>query len=289
MILLGALLSVSLGADTVYLKNGNSFENVVAELTDTQVRIHLPFGEISIARDRVTRVEKRRSAFQEFLARWEALQNHSSATAKSWLDLALWARDQGLKRGFREAAVRAAELEPKLEGLQRIMPRMDFVFNESLEAWIPHAESQRRRGLVEYRGDWITPTERADRLTEERAAEVNRLAAKRQERIAQVVELLALAQLRQSAAASGRAQPTMGVTYAVPSAYVVPGFFGVPAGFLAPRVVVRKPAAVITHSDVQAAPPRPRHHRGTWHDLVNRQPGSLLPVGGRTRSSSSNR
>ena len=74
-LLLGTLLGAPLLADDVYLKNGRSFENVVAEVGDTQVRVHMPGGVISLPRSSVERVTKADSSFAEYSRRKQELES----------------------------------------------------------------------------------------------------------------------------------------------------------------------------------------------------------------------
>ena len=44
----GVLLSAAAWADDVYLRNGGVFEDVVTRVTEAQVRILLPIGEMAL-------------------------------------------------------------------------------------------------------------------------------------------------------------------------------------------------------------------------------------------------
>src|ERR1700694_1744062 len=112
-ILLGTLLGAQLLADDVHLKNGRSFENVVAEVGDAQVRVHMPGGVISLPRSAVDRVDKSDSSFAEYLRRKQELTGRERAgnarkapasPASAWLELGRWARGKHLPPGAREAA-----------------------------------------------------------------------------------------------------------------------------------------------------------------------------------------
>src|SRR5215469_7405388 len=114
-VLLCALLGspLPLAADDVYLKNGRSFENVVAEVGDTQVRVHMPGGVVSLPRSAVERVTKADSSFAEYLRRKQELESRDRAAgsagdardaarrAADWLELARWARSKDLPQATR--------------------------------------------------------------------------------------------------------------------------------------------------------------------------------------------
>ncbi|MFN7962931.1 MAG: hypothetical protein U0002_16830 [Thermoanaerobaculia bacterium] len=160
------LVAQSSRADNVYLKNGEVFENVVAEETPTQVLIRLPGGELRLARKQVDRVVKAESSLERFEARRAALAGSKDATA--WFDLARFALDQDLRTAGREAALRAAELDPDLAGLPRLLSSFGYARDEKSGEWLPEAEVMARRGLVLHDGDWVTREERAERLAQAR-------------------------------------------------------------------------------------------------------------------------
>ncbi len=180
-------------ADDVYLKNGRKFEGVIAETTDSQVRIRLPGGVLSLPKSQVLRVETGRSALAEYLVRKEALRRGADTRAQDWLDLARWARTEGMEQGAREAALIASELDPKLEGLTPILRSFRYVFSETLGRWISYEDSMRQRGFVFSGGVWISREEMADRDRQREADLVRRRAdaeAARSERNARQTELL---------------------------------------------------------------------------------------------------
>jgi len=217
-------------ADTVYLTNGRTFEGVIADETETSVKIQMPGGSLSLPRSHVLRVEKSSSDFAEYLKRKTALQR-SGAGADEWLKLALWAKRQGLEQGAREASLTAGDLDPRLPGLAPLLRSSGYVLDAQLDRWIPYADSMRRRGLVQANGQWITREEQAARQQaqqEEAARQHSERAAARAAQATQAAREaeLALAQLelqerlQQSPAAdSGAYAPNLGY-----SAYVYPWF-----------------------------------------------------------------
>lgn len=196
------LLGVSLAggaasADDVILKNGRKFEGVIAETTDTQVRIRMQSGVVSLPKSQVLRVEAKDSDLSGYLRRKEALRRSPDARAGDWLELARWAKSQGLEQGAREAALAAAELDPGLDGVAALLRGYKYIFDEQLGRWISYPESMRRRGFVFSQGAWISREELAERVRLQREAEAQAARireAARVERAARQTEMLLAAQ-----------------------------------------------------------------------------------------------
>jgi hypothetical protein len=219
-------------ADTVYLTNGRTFEGVIADETETSVKIQMPGGSLSLPRSHVLRVEKSASDFAEYLKRKTVLQR-SGAGADEWLKLARWAKAQGLEQGAREASLAAGDLDPRLPGLAPLLRSYDYVLDAQLDRWIPYADSMRRRGLVQAGGQWITQEEQAARQRAQQEELSRQHAERAAARAAQATQAareaeLALAQLelqaklKQSAVAdSAPYAPNVG--YSIP-AFVYPWY-----------------------------------------------------------------
>lgn len=168
-LLLGALPG-ALRADDVYLKNGRSFEGVVAVVSDTQVRILLPGGSISLARSAVDRVEKSDTSFSDYLGRKEEIlerEKHAPRRAADWMELARWARGANFSQGVREAALTAAEIDPRTPGLPTLLRALGYVYEERMDRWIPYADSMRLHGMVEVAGQWLSPQEAQERASQQ--------------------------------------------------------------------------------------------------------------------------
>ena len=281
-LLLALLLTGAAVADDVHLKNGRKFEGVIAEVTETQVRIRLQGGVLSLPKSQVLRVEKGDSPLADYLQREEALRRGADTRAEDWLDLARWARTQGLEQGAREAALAAADLDPKLAGLEPILRSFRFSYDQQLGRWISYEESMRRRGFVFAGGVWMSREEIAarDREREEEAA--RRRAAfenARAERTARQTELLLATQtaLLEETLRDRQSGPPWLSPYA-PYGWpvvVVPGSFSRPCHSCGDR----------GHGET---PHHPRDMKG-GDNTFTRIPGSLIPgrLGGSRSSSSS--
>lgn len=241
-------------ADTVHLANGNKFEEVIAERRDGQVRIRMPDGEIVLPEGVVSRVERSRSVWEEFSERQRRLASEQSAAA-AWLELARWASEVDFRPGMERAALRAAELDPTLDGLDGLMRRLGRIFDPVSEAWLSEKEYMERRGYVLWGDRWLPREAYLARLQEHQERESRRRDEDRQERITRAIEALAVAEIRRSAAPAPRpATGQGGVVASFPGAY-----FPVVRGFGA--TVAVGPAAQLSYKE-----------------LSRRQPGSLFPI-----------
>jgi hypothetical protein len=212
---LGALLAAPLLADDVYLKNGRSFDGVVAEVGDSQVRVHMPGGVISLPLSFVDHVQKADSAFAEYQRRKARIVESESRgdngqraprdarRAEDWLDLARWAQRNNLPQGAREAALTAAQIDPRQPGLAALLRGFGYVYEESLDRWIPYADSMRLHGFVQEGGTWVSREEHAERVAQERESQAALAAQEAAAAGAQADLLRAQIQLGQQAAGYG--------------------------------------------------------------------------------------
>lgn len=225
-ILLGVLPGAPLLGDDVYLKNGRSFENVVAEVGDAQVRVHMPGGVVSLPRSAVDRVEKSDSSFAEYSRRKQELESRARGprppSAADWLELARWARTNNLPQAAREAALTAAEIHPREPGLAGVLRGCGYVYEESLDRWIPYDDAMRLHGMVQEGGTWVSREEHAARLLAQREQQAARAAA-------------AVAARDEAAAAMLQAQAALAQQGAVDNGYgggmTLGGFYGGFGGF----------------------------------------------------------
>ena len=271
-----ALSPVGAAADDVFLKNGKSFRDVIATEDGAQVRLEMPGGELAISRTQVLRIERGTSPYGEYLARKSALGKAPSAEA--WLGLALWAQGQGLDSGVREASLKAAKLDPGLQGLPPLMRRLDYVLEGDLGRWIPYAESMHRKGLVYDGSLWISAKELQDReraFEEERNRKTAAREAESRDRLTRQLELSLLnATLeRQEAERAAAAAPPVPVyvSYAWPLVYVpapIPHH---------PRPQPRTEPGPIAPSPTPVPGSLPPSRPG---NRFTRIPGSLLPDDG---------
>lgn len=252
LLLVSLLVAAPAAADDVYLKNGRVFEDVIAEIGLSTVRIRLAFGEMSFSLDAVDRVERSESSLMVYQARRDALRADPSGSARQWIELARWALAQGDTHSAREAALRAARKDPRAEGVAELMRGLDHVFDEQKGRWIPFAESMHLRGYQKVDGQWLSADQQLSR-SRAAAEEARQIEADEERRLTQAVLALAAVQM------SKEPQPQPQVVYAWPVAvYANPFIWGYP----------------------DSHPTSPEHHDPTAISLERRQPGSLLPVAG---------
>jgi hypothetical protein len=170
-LLVGFASSAVAFADVVHLTNGRSFEGVVAEEGDQQVKIRMEEGTLTLPRSLVERVDKGDTSLAEFLRRKNELRL-SGAGAGSWLDLARWAQSQGMSQAAREAALKAATLNPQLSGVEPILRSNGYVFDADLDRWVSYDDSMRRKGFVQFNGEWISRRELAQRQLAEQSLQI---------------------------------------------------------------------------------------------------------------------
>lgn len=232
LLLLLPLIVAPAFADDVYLVNGRKFEGVIAETTDTQVRIRMQGGTLSLPKEQVLRVDQGDSNLAEYLRRKDLLKKSPTTRAADWLELSRWAHDRDLDQSARESALAAAALDPRLEGLGPVLRGYGYVLDPQLDRWIPYADSMRRRGLVQVNGQWISREEYQARVRAQEEENARRYAARqeaaraaREDRLAALAELSLVRQMAQPAQPS----PYPYSPYEIPfSGYVVvaPGFGG---------------------------------------------------------------
>lgn len=286
---LGAALAVGLAgtpaarADDVHLANGQVFEGVIAHHDGDKVRIQLPHGgEMGLPASWVVRVEEAETPYQLYLERRAALG--PDAGAGEWLELAAWARSRGLDDAARKAALRAAALDPELEGLDAVLRPAGYVFVEEAEAWLTESEAMARRGFVRAGDEWIPAEVAAERrrLAEASRRRAEEMAGERArdeslERLDRAITLLALSQLQEiqedRRARQSGVPVTVGVGAGVPVAVFPGGFHRKPSH---PRPPRRRPPP----PPRDRVDPKPDHHRGSfsYNALAGRQPGSIIPL-----------
>src|ERR1700674_2928675 len=236
-ILLGTLLGAQLLADDVHLKNGRSFENVVAEVGDAQVRVHMPGGVISLPRSAVERVDRSDWSSAEYLRRKQELTGGERAgnarkapaspasPASAWLELARWARGNNLPQGAREAALTAAEINPREPGLGGVLRGFGYVYEESLDRWISYDDAMRLHGFVQEGATWVSFEEHAAHVREQQETRAAAAAAARDAAQAEMLQAqLALAQRGGGAYDNGNG-------YGYGGGMTLGGYYGAYGGF----------------------------------------------------------
>lgn len=262
-------------ADDVHLTNGKVFQGVIAEWRGDQLVMHVPGGQLTLARDSVREVVVAESGYRAYLARERVLRGRADAGAQEWLELARLALEAQMRQPAREAALEAAARDPRLAGLAPVLRALGYELYERESRWLPRDEVMRRRGYLLYDGRWITreeaALERAESAAREREREAQTLA--RLERAA-LHTRLAAAELELRRAVAPPQAPV--VVYLQGQSLWPPFLVPITAPIPAPWAPVPAPSPADPHG-----PPR----RGTTGeltglgvDILQRQPGSLFPA-----------
>lgn len=257
------LLPAAAAADRVLLLNGRVLEDVVVEETAEGIRVHVGGGILTLPSGQVLAIEKAPSSVAEFTARAAALRG-SSSSADEWLELARWARTRSYDFGVRVAALEAAALEPERTEAAILLRPLGYERDPD-GIWVPYDEAMRRRGWVDWQGEWLPPdvaAAKAEAQAAEREEARRRAADARAERVAALTELKLLSDL-------SRPEPPAVVYAPVWSAWGVPvvPMPPVPAPREAPsgepgpadrRLLERAAPAPSTHQGIRpATPPAP--------------------------------
>jgi hypothetical protein len=188
--LLLASLALPAWGDVVHLKTGGSLEGQVVE-TDDGVIIKLPEGEIRISKDAIARIEKKTSAFEEYQRRAASLKHDD---ADGHFQLGLWAQNHDMKNQAKAHFLTVVALQP-----DHAQARHALGYRRVGDRWMTEEEEMRARGLVDYKGQWMTP-EAAARL---QALEAE-LEVAREKRLAAEAELQKARDQLQAAEAQDR-------------------------------------------------------------------------------------
>lgn len=260
LFLVAGLWAMPVAADDVFLHNGNTFEGViVVDEGGEQVRIRLAYGEMSLPRSWILRIERTASPLAEYLERSGLLRARRDASVKDWIDLASWARAHELEHGHKEALLEATVIDPRDPRLSSLLRRIGYVFEDSTGVWVSAAEV--RRAAAEREARRQAEAERARRA--DAAGDDGRRTT--EETLSRAIEALALAELeretrttRREARGERTFQPIRVGGYAGPYYPYFPGF-------------VSAPVAAANGDSAQPAPPA-----DPYAAVRGRLPGSLL-------------
>jgi hypothetical protein len=275
-LLAGVLTPLAALADSVHLKNGQSFEGVEAVVSGEHVRIDLAIGAMRLHLSQVERIEEESSILGEYRSR-EAGLGREPGDAAGWLELAQWARAHDFQRGATKAAMVAARLDPSLEALAPVMGGLGYVFDDGAREWLPYADSMRRQGLVEHEGEWITADELRS-LAQSRVAEATGEPGSRaDDHLDKALDILAEAVRKPETPHSTTVivQPsTIGAGFGFFPGFV-PGAFVAPPALHEPGIASVLPfslSGTFFSGDARVT------RETTWDQMTRRQPGSFIPA-----------
>lgn len=141
-------------ADVVYLEGGNKIQGEIIEETPLHVIVRKPSGlTLTIRKEEIAKIERDRNPAQEFEARMKALP---TGDANGFYELGKWAVSKVLKEKSEQAFNRAIAIDPDHAGAREALGHRKYNGR-----WYDAAGYKRAvEGLVEWRGQWVTPADR---------------------------------------------------------------------------------------------------------------------------------
>jgi hypothetical protein len=215
--------------DEIFLKSGGQLSGRIVSRSESAVEIDVGAGRIKVPASSVVRIEKGRSAFEDYEERALSLVPGDVA---GWQALGDWASARGLGTQAREAWERALQAAPEDPRANAALGRVQVDGR-----WMSEEEAYRARGYVQHEGEWMTPAEQDAIL---------RADHERREADARVREAEARAEEAEAAAAAAAQQASEDVTWY--------GWGGGPA-YWPTRPIVTRPVAP---ARPVARPVRPR-------------------------------
>jgi hypothetical protein len=174
-------------ADVIHFKDGRKLEGKILEETKTTVRIKTPYGEVTVERKQIEKIEYKSSDEDTYRAMLDELDR---TDADALFELAMWCKGHKKKREYRKYLKEAlavdrghdganqeygnvkydgkwftpVELEKyKKEEAER-MKAQGYVLDQG--EWITELEMKKRKGYVEWEGEWIPRMEKYHRMAE---------------------------------------------------------------------------------------------------------------------------
>lgn len=163
-LLAAGVFAASVSADTIYLTDGSSREGTVVRQDEKQVDLEVSVGRlkatVSIPRREIRHIERGLSANERLT---QEVERHRSVLkdddAQGWFQFAEWL---GTRPGFgpdrRQAYEKVISIDPDHARAHRALGHAKVNGR-----WMTEEEVMAEKGLVAYRGRYVTPEER-DRL-----------------------------------------------------------------------------------------------------------------------------
>jgi hypothetical protein len=195
-------LTIAAQADEVVLKSGRSLVGEIIERTATNVTIEIGPGRVTFPLAAVDHVVSGPSALGTYRERARSLDPEDAA---GWLALGYWARARGLATQANAAFERVIAIEPSNEQAQSALGHVRVG-----DRWMTREEGYRAQGLVEFRGEWLTPQERDARLAQmQMEADIERQRIESELREAEARARQAEAEARRAEAEVAAAEPAV--------------------------------------------------------------------------------
>ncbi|MGA1488566.1 MAG: hypothetical protein ACO4B4_04670 [Planctomycetota bacterium] len=155
----------------ITLRPDRLIEGDLVEIDQFSITVKTNFGQQELRKGEIVAIEKVRTFESIYEERAAACR-----TADDWCDLGDWATDEGREREALEAYRQATQVEVDHARARKALNE-EKVDGE----WLPFAEAQRKKGLVEFDGEWMTPEEaEARERAEEEAVSAEKLKGREQ-------------------------------------------------------------------------------------------------------------
>lgn len=166
------VLAAPAAADEVILRNGSVFSGVVREQGE-RVTIVMDYGTMSFKRIDVREIRRSEDPLKEL-----ELKTVTATTPKDHFDLALWARDRGLKGRSDELLNKVIALDPDHDGARKALGYEKFQGQ-----WLKDDELMVARGFVKHGGKWLK-RETVEQLLAQENAESIEIERQKTQRLA---------------------------------------------------------------------------------------------------------
>lgn len=153
------LLALPAAADEVVLRNGSVFSGVVREEGE-RVTIRMDYGTMSFRRIDVREIRTSDDPLKELDTR-----ARKASTPQETYDLALWARERGLKGRSDELLRQVLGQDPGHEGARKALG-----YEKVQGQWLKDDELMMSRGLVKHGNRWL-PKDTVEQLLARETAE----------------------------------------------------------------------------------------------------------------------
>lgn len=185
-----AALASAAWADEVVLRTGQKIVGIAREEGD-RILVEVPLGTIGFAKSDVVSITPGRTVLHEYRDKADACA--ASKKALDFVELARWARQNGLTRFVRANLEKALELDPSNE-----FARRDLGYTLYKGKWMTEEEVRKEQGFMWFEGRWMTAMEMQLTIRKKLDAEAAKVAAQDEKKRKKEEERQAKAQALQN-------------------------------------------------------------------------------------------
>ncbi len=184
-----ALAGTSAWADEITLRTGTKIVGIAREEAG-RIIVEMNLGTVTFAKEDVVSVTPGRTALHDYNDKAAAIKD--SKSAKDYVDLARWARQNGVSRHVKSNLDQALALDANNEWARR---ELGYTLHKG--KWMTQDEVMRDQGFVSFEGRWMTLLEKELIVKRRLEAESSRQAAEAQKRVRKDAERIARDQAMQ--------------------------------------------------------------------------------------------